>query len=83
MINLSYPERVIDSKHCVSRKGKDDRFRVVSFSVYKLGVLSTMHTQLYIAAMDQFIETNRGGKNLHFEGYVYTKIEYGVNSLQF
>ena len=33
--------------------------------------------------MAQFIETNRGGKNLHFEGYVYTKIRDGANSLQF
>ena len=41
-----------------------------------------MHTQLCIAAMAQFIETNRGGKNLHFEGYVYTKIRDGVNSLR-
>ena len=40
-----------------------------------------MHTQLCIAAMAQFIETNRGGKNLHFEGYVYTKIRDGDNSL--
>ena len=40
-----------------------------------------MHTQLCIAAMAQFIETNRGGKNLHFEGYVYTKIRDGANSL--
>ena len=33
--------------------------------------------------MAQFIETNQGGKNLHFEGYVYTKIRDGANSLQF
>ena len=38
-----------------------------------------MHTQFYIAAMAQFIETNQGGKNLHFEGYVYTKIRDGAN----
>ena len=37
-----------------------------------------MHTQLCIAAMAQFIKTNQGGKNLHFEGYVYTKIRDGT-----
>ena len=42
-----------------------------------------MHTQLCIVAMAQFIETNRGGKNLHFEGYIYTKIRDGANSLRF
>ena len=42
-----------------------------------------MQTQLHIAAMAQLIETNREGKNLYVEGYVYTKIRDGANSLQF
>jgi len=27
--------------------------------------------------MAQFIDANCGGKNLHFEGYIYTKIRDG------
>ena len=25
--------------------------------------------------MAQFVDTNQGGKTLHFEGYIYTKIQ--------
>ena len=44
-----------------------------------------MHTQLIIFScnMAQFIDTNRGGKNLHFEGYIYTKIRASANGLLF
>jgi hypothetical protein len=30
-----------------------------------------------------FIDTKRGGKTLHFEGYIYTKIRDGENGFQF
>ena len=86
LINFSCPKKCYWqalTKHCVSHKSKHGRFWVISFSAYKLAILGTMHTQLCIAAMAQFIETNRGGKNLHFEGYVYTKIRDGANSLWF
>jgi len=33
--------------------------------------------------MAQFIDTNRGGENLHFEGYIYTKIRDVANDFQF
>ena len=33
--------------------------------------------------MAQFFDTNRGGKTLHFEGYIYTKIRDGANGFQF
>ena len=33
--------------------------------------------------MATFISTNRGGKNLHFEGYIYTKIRDSQNNFQF
>ena len=33
--------------------------------------------------MAQFVDTNRGGKTLHFEGHIYTKIRDGANGLQF
>ena len=33
--------------------------------------------------MAQFIDTNRGGKQLHLEGYIYTKIRDGANGFQF
>ena len=34
-------------------------------------------------AHDQFVDTNRGGKTLHFEGYIYMKIRDGANGFQF
>ena len=33
--------------------------------------------------MAQFFDTNRGGKSLHFEGYVYMKIRDGAHGFQF
>ena len=33
--------------------------------------------------MAQFVDTNRGGKTLHFEGHIYTKIRDGSNGLRF
>ena len=35
------------------------------------------------SAMAQFIETNRGGKKLHHEGYVYTQIRESESGRQF
>ncbi len=44
-----------------------------------------MQTQLNILScnMAQFNDTNRGGKNLHFEGYIYTKIRASANGFIF
>ena len=35
------------------------------------------------SAMAQFVYINWGGKTLHFEGYIYTKIRDGANGFQF
>ena len=35
------------------------------------------------SAMAQFVDTNWGGKTLHFEGHIYTKLRDGVNGFQF
>ena len=56
---------------------------IVSFSY-----LSQWHPEhnahsVLFSAMAQFVDTNWGGKTLHFEGHIYTKLRDGVNGFQF
>ena len=59
-----------------------NRYLVVSFFCWHSEHNARVHSVSF-SAMAQFVDTNRGGKTLHFVGYIYTKIRDGANGFQF